>query len=83
MLFPLLGRIKRVCETELGIVSQCCNPKAAGNPKRLQQYLENVALKINVKVWLREFFFMHPFGCLFLIFEPRANTFRLVVETLY
>ncbi|EXB81597.1 Protein argonaute 5 [Morus notabilis] len=44
------GRIKRVCETELGIVSQCCNPKAAGNPKRLQQYLENVALKINVKV---------------------------------
>ncbi|KAI4300386.1 hypothetical protein L6164_033771 [Bauhinia variegata] len=41
------GRIKRICETELGIVSQCCQPKQArrGNP----QYLENVALKINVK----------------------------------
>ncbi|XP_031261888.1 protein argonaute MEL1-like [Pistacia vera] len=41
------GRIKRVCETELDIVSQCCQPKQARkcNP----QYLENVALKINVK----------------------------------
>ncbi|KAH9700143.1 protein argonaute 5 [Citrus sinensis] len=42
------GRIKRVCETELGIVSQCCQPKhvSSGN----MQYFENVALKINVKV---------------------------------
>ncbi|KAJ1701044.1 hypothetical protein LUZ63_000823 [Rhynchospora breviuscula] len=42
------GKIKRVCETELGIVSQCCLPKNVlkGN----KQYLENVALKINVKV---------------------------------
>ncbi|KAJ7976861.1 Argonaute family protein [Quillaja saponaria] len=41
------GRIKRICETELGLVSQCCQPKHARkcNP----QYLENVALKINVK----------------------------------
>lgn len=45
----LIGVIKRVCETELGIVSQCCLPRNAfrGNNK---QYLENVALKINVKV---------------------------------
>ncbi|KAJ4745605.1 Argonaute protein [Rhynchospora pubera] len=44
------GKIKRVCETELGIVSQCCLPKNVlkGN----KQYLENVALKINVKVYL-------------------------------
>lgn len=42
------GKIKRICETELGIVSQCCQPHQAS---RLQkQYLENVALKINVKV---------------------------------
>ncbi|KAH9738150.1 protein argonaute MEL1 [Citrus sinensis] len=41
------GRIKRVCETELGIVSQCCQPKHAR--KCSPQYLENVALKINVK----------------------------------
>ncbi|KAI3984640.1 hypothetical protein MKX01_004003, partial [Papaver californicum] len=42
------GTIKRVCETELGIVSQCCQPKHAFkvNP----QYLENVSMKINVKV---------------------------------
>ncbi|KAH9700137.1 protein argonaute 5 [Citrus sinensis] len=42
------GRIKRVCETELGIVSQCCQPKQAS--KLSMQYFENVALKINVKV---------------------------------
>ncbi|KAL0460112.1 UNVERIFIED_CONTAM: protein argonaute MEL1 [Sesamum latifolium] len=42
------GNIKRVCETELGIVSQCCQPKQA--LKYNKQYMENVALKINVKV---------------------------------
>ncbi|KAG0475514.1 hypothetical protein HPP92_015200 [Vanilla planifolia] len=42
------GRIKRICETELGIVSQCCQPRHV--PKCNKQYLENVALKINVKV---------------------------------
>ncbi|KAJ4705271.1 Argonaute family protein [Melia azedarach] len=41
------GRIKRVCETELGVVSQCCQPKHARRCS--PQYLENVALKINVK----------------------------------
>ncbi|KAL7173807.1 hypothetical protein ACSBR2_033131 [Camellia fascicularis] len=41
------GRIKRVCETELGIISQCCQPKQA--MKCNKQYLENVSLKINVK----------------------------------
>ncbi|CAL5090915.1 unnamed protein product [Urochloa decumbens] len=40
------GKIKRLCETELDIVSQCINPKA----KKNMQYFENVALKINVKV---------------------------------
>lgn len=42
------GKIKRICETELGIVSQCCQPKQAS--KLSKQYLENLALKINVKV---------------------------------
>ncbi|KAF5188416.1 argonaute MEL1, partial [Thalictrum thalictroides] len=41
------GTIKRICETELGIISQCCQPKHA--QKCNKQYLENVALKINVK----------------------------------
>lgn len=43
----MYGTIKRVCETELGIISQCCLPKNA--QKGNKQYLENVALKINVK----------------------------------
>ncbi|KAI3899299.1 hypothetical protein MKW92_024320 [Papaver armeniacum] len=42
------GTIKRVCETELGIVSQCCQPKHAF--KVNSQYMENVSMKINVKV---------------------------------
>ncbi|WJX44066.1 argonaute 5 [Trifolium repens] len=41
-------KIKRVCETELGIVSQCVQPKQA--QKLQKQYLENLSLKINVKV---------------------------------
>ena len=46
--FVVAGKIKRICETELGIVSQCCKP---ANLTRLsKQYFENVALKINVKV---------------------------------
>ncbi|KAJ6801017.1 protein argonaute MEL1-like [Iris pallida] len=42
------AKMKKVCETELGIVSQCCQPKHASQCK--SQYMENVALKINVKV---------------------------------
>ncbi|KAL5538148.1 hypothetical protein UlMin_045912 [Ulmus minor] len=42
------GPIKRICETELGIVSQCCQPRQAFSAK--MQYLENLSLKINVKV---------------------------------
>ncbi|KAG1347516.1 hypothetical protein COCNU_06G013450 [Cocos nucifera] len=43
------GKVKRVCDTELGIVSQCCLPKHVSS-RGNKQYLENVALKINVKV---------------------------------
>ncbi|GLT82084.1 hypothetical protein SLE2022_004960 [Rubroshorea leprosula] len=42
------GKIKRICETELGIVSQCCQPRQVA--KLSKQYMENVSLKINVKV---------------------------------
>ncbi|XP_047340340.1 protein argonaute MEL1-like [Impatiens glandulifera] len=41
------GMIKKICETELGIVSQCFQPKQV--LKRTLPYLENVTLKINVK----------------------------------
>uniref|UniRef100_A0A803N897 Argonaute 1 n=1 Tax=Chenopodium quinoa TaxID=63459 RepID=A0A803N897_CHEQI len=44
----LYGDLKRICETELGIVSQCCLTKHVF--KMSKQYLANVALKINVKV---------------------------------
>ncbi|KAJ1288086.1 hypothetical protein BS78_02G062500 [Paspalum vaginatum] len=40
------GKIKRLCETDLGIVSQCINPE----PKKTYKYFANIALKINVKV---------------------------------
>ncbi|KAL6894480.1 hypothetical protein ACP4OV_008578 [Aristida adscensionis] len=44
----LYGRAKRICETELGLITQCCmadKVKTAG-----RAYLQNLALKINVKV---------------------------------
>ncbi|XP_019099422.1 PREDICTED: protein argonaute 1 isoform X4 [Camelina sativa] len=44
----LYGDLKRICETELGIVSQCCLTKHVF--KMSKQYMANVALKINVKV---------------------------------
>lgn len=44
----LAGDLKRICETDLGIVSQCCLTKHVY--KMSKQYLANVALKINVKV---------------------------------
>ncbi|KAI4998638.1 hypothetical protein ZWY2020_053980 [Hordeum vulgare] len=42
------GRVKRLCETELGLITQCCLPKHV--TKAGSQYLQNMALKINVKV---------------------------------
>ncbi|XVE59475.1 hypothetical protein DITRI_Ditri05aG0049000 [Diplodiscus trichospermus] len=51
------GKIKRICETELDIVSQCCQPKQVAKcffdkqAARFRiRYFENLALKINVKV---------------------------------
>ncbi|KAK1384139.1 Argonaute 1 [Heracleum sosnowskyi] len=44
----LYGDIKRICETDLGIVSQCCLAKHVFRMSK--QYLANVTLKINVKV---------------------------------
>lgn len=44
----MAGDLKRICETDLGLVSQCCLTKHVF--KLNKQYLANVALKINVKV---------------------------------
>ncbi|VAH30859.1 unnamed protein product [Triticum turgidum subsp. durum] len=43
----LYGDIKRILETDIGVVSQCCLAKHVFMPKK--QYFANVALKINVK----------------------------------
>ncbi|KAE8766248.1 Protein argonaute 14 [Hordeum vulgare] len=42
------GKVKKVCETDLGIVSQCLKPDKVDRANK--QYFENVALKVNVKV---------------------------------
>ncbi|KAH7849364.1 hypothetical protein Vadar_016819 [Vaccinium darrowii] len=44
----LYGDLKRICETELGLISQCCLTKHV--LKISKQYLSNVSLKINVKM---------------------------------
>ncbi|XP_065881060.1 protein argonaute 1 [Euphorbia lathyris] len=44
----LYGDLKRICETDLGVVSQCCLTKHVFRMSK--QYLANVSLKINVKV---------------------------------
>ncbi|CAL4887339.1 unnamed protein product [Urochloa decumbens] len=44
----LYGNLKTICETDIGLVSQCCLAKHV--LKMSKQYLANVALKINVKV---------------------------------
>lgn len=44
-----VGDLKKQCETVLGVVSQCCLTKHVF--KMTKQYLANVALKINVKVY--------------------------------
>ena len=43
-----LGDLKRICETDLGLITQCCLSKHVF--KISKQYLANVSLKINVKV---------------------------------
>ncbi|KAL3535803.1 hypothetical protein ACH5RR_004264 [Cinchona calisaya] len=44
----LYGNLKRICETDLGLISQCCLTKHV--LKVNKQYLSNVSLKINVKM---------------------------------
>ncbi|MQM06013.1 hypothetical protein Taro_038830 [Colocasia esculenta] len=44
----LYGDLKRICETDLGLISQCCLTKHVFRISK--QYLANVALKINVKL---------------------------------
>lgn len=71
--------IKRICETELGIISQCCQPRQAS--KLSKQYCENVALKINVKVCTIMFFCL--VGFFFVTFSnlwSERNEFQGIVR---
>ena len=65
--FFFSGDLKRICETELGLVSQCCLTKHVF--KMNPQYLANVALKINVKVDAAVLFILDPISTVsFLIY---------------
>ncbi|MCO5589016.1 hypothetical protein L7F22_042980 [Adiantum nelumboides] len=44
---PAYGELKRICETQIGIVTQCCLSKHVKQCK--SQYLANLALKVNAK----------------------------------
>lgn len=44
----LYGDLKRICETDIGLVSQCCLAKHVLRMNK--QYLASVALKLNVKM---------------------------------
>lgn len=64
----MLGDLKRVCEIDLGIVSQCCCTKQVF--KMNKQILANLALKINVKVQCpvpSTFLFCLQFGSLVFV----------------
>ncbi|KAI6694217.1 hypothetical protein NL676_021927 [Syzygium grande] len=57
----LYGDLKRICETDLGIISQCCLTKHVF--KITKQYLANVSLKINVKMGGRNTVLLDAISC--------------------
>jgi eukaryotic translation initiation factor 2C len=61
------GDLKRVCEIDLGLISQCCLTKQVF--KMNKQILANLSLKINVKVGVLAVF------CAFLQLSESNRTF--------
>ncbi|KAJ6689332.1 hypothetical protein OIU85_005709 [Salix viminalis] len=57
----LYGDLKRICETDLGIISQCCLSKHVF--KISKQYLANLSLKINVKMGGRNTVLLDAISC--------------------
>ncbi|XP_017219228.1 protein argonaute 10 isoform X2 [Daucus carota subsp. sativus] len=57
----LYGDLKRICETDLGLISQCCLTKYVF--KISKQYLANVSLKINVKMGGRNTVLLDAISC--------------------
>ncbi|KAG2636867.1 protein argonaute 18-like [Panicum virgatum] len=54
----LYGNFKRICETEIGIMSQCCLAKHV--IRASPSYFANVAIKINAKIGGRNTEFANP-----------------------
>ncbi|GAU45969.1 hypothetical protein TSUD_194170, partial [Trifolium subterraneum] len=57
----LYGDLKKICETDLGLISQCCLTKYVFKINRF--YLSNVALKINVKMGGRNTVLLDAISC--------------------
>lgn len=57
----LYGDVKRICETDLGLITQCCLTKHVF--KISKQYLANVSLKINVKMGGRNTVLLDAISC--------------------
>ena len=57
---PVSGDLKRVCEIDLGLISQCVLTKQVF--KMNKQILANLSLKINVKVGAIVMFCVFSFG---------------------
>ncbi|XP_045829694.1 protein argonaute PNH1-like [Trifolium pratense] len=57
----LYGDLKKICETDLGLISQCCLTKYVFKINR--HYLSNVALKINVKMGGRNTVLLDALSC--------------------
>ncbi|KAF0908629.1 hypothetical protein E2562_026848 [Oryza meyeriana var. granulata] len=55
----LYGDVKRICETEIGVMSQCCQSEQVSKEKIDVSYCANVALKINAKAGGRNSAFLH------------------------
>ncbi|XP_061986596.1 protein argonaute 10-like [Populus nigra] len=57
----LYGDLKRICETDLGLITQCCLSKHVF--KISKQYLANLSLKINVKMGGRNTVLLDAISC--------------------
>ncbi|KAI5007927.1 hypothetical protein ZWY2020_008975 [Hordeum vulgare] len=67
------GKVKKVCETDLGIVSQCLKPDKVDRANK--QYFENVALKVNVKVGGRNTALQQALACRIPLVSEKPTIF--------
>jgi len=57
----IIGDVKRICETDLGLITRCCLIKYVYKVNK--QYLANVFLKINVKMGGRNTILLDAHNC--------------------